>query len=903
MLGITSKKYKVSNSLPTPPNPAGPFLPKGTRQPLLWAALAYAAGTVLAEHLYRPPGMCMAAIVIFVAAASFWNRKKPRCAWVFILMALAVLPILLADFRSGRVEGSQFADGAEFVISGHVVAAGEVTPTSRGGLQQRVDVAAGGLIENEVSLEATSAFRVNVFDPTVNPAVDSSVDSKEEALANAGETDRRIKFPELHYGDRVRFPARLHLPHNYRNPGAFDYLAYLRSQGITATVSVRSDRVERLPGFTGNRWELLRTRVHRGIIATIHRLWPPEQAALIDAMVIGDDAFLNRETRADFQRSGTYHVLVVSGMNVSILAFVCFWVLRRLRAGEVPASILTVVMSVLYAIVTDVGAPVWRAVLMMAVYLGARLLYRERSMLNALGAAALALMLLDPSAVLGASFQLTFLCVLAIAAAGVPLLERTSAPYRTGLRHLDSLEYDPTLPPRVAQMRVELRMLRDRLRQLPGASVSARALMSCVGAALGAFDLVVISALMQVSLALPMAYYFHRATSFGIPANLLVVPFTEILMPAAVAAVALGSVAMGSVSRTLAWIPARITSLALAAITGTVRGLGGLRLADLRVATPQSWVILATAVCLAAAMLLARRRWHWTGLGLAGLLASALWIGWGPARPQVRAGVLEVTAIDVGEGDSNLIVTPEGKTLLIDAGGPTGGPHLSEFDVGENVVSSYLWARGFQRLDVVALTHAHSDHMGGMRSVLRNFHPKELWLSVIPPSEDLAKLLQDAREQGIAVHQHFAGDEFPWGGAQFRVLAPERDWRSFRPGNNDSLVLQITYGASAALLEGDAEASSEARMSAETPAAMLLKVAHHGSKTSATPGFLSAVHPRYAMISVGAGNPFGLPKREVLDRLEQARIQTHRTDMEGAVTFLLEGRDVHPWDTHSNGSL
>ena len=206
----------------------------------------------------------------------------------------------------------------------------------------------------------------------------------------------------------------------------------------------------------------------------------------MDAMVVGEDAFIARGTRVEFQRSGTYHLLVVSGMNASILAFVIFWTLRRLRANDVVASVLTVLLSMGYAFVTGVGPPIWRATLMMTLYLGARLLYRDRSMLNAIGAAALGLMAADPRVLLGASFQLTFLAVLIIAAIGVPLLERTSQPYYRGLRYLNSLTYDVTLAPRVAQLRLDLRMIAGRLelflgKRVPLAVIGGGCGQCCVG--------------------------------------------------------------------------------------------------------------------------------------------------------------------------------------------------------------------------------------------------------------------------------------------------------------------------------------------------------------------------------------------------------------------------------------
>lgn len=252
----------------------------------------------------------------------------------------------------------------------------------------------------------------------------------------------------------------------------------------------------------------------------------------MDVIVIGEESFVDRPERVDFQRSGTYHVLVVSGMNVSILAMFALWTLLRSGLNEIAASACAIVLILASATLTNIGPPVWRAALMFAVYLATRLLYRDRAMLNALGAAALALLIVDPEALFGASFQMTFLCVGLVAGAGVPLLERTIEPYRQGLCNLDALAYDRSLPPRVTQFRLDLGLLLNRIGTLLPGRVPRWIFLAGLRGLFGFAELIVISAVLQVGLALPMAYYFHRATSVAMPANLLVVPFLQLLMPA-----------------------------------------------------------------------------------------------------------------------------------------------------------------------------------------------------------------------------------------------------------------------------------------------------------------------------------------------------------------------------------
>ncbi|HET9180724.1 MAG TPA: ComEC/Rec2 family competence protein [Candidatus Angelobacter sp.] len=851
------------------------------RVPLALAAAAFAAGILLSAYVQRPAWLWGWAALLLVACAMIACMKAGA--------RLALTTVLLAFIAAGAF--SKFnapvphvtAPPEEFLyrhveIVGHVIKDGALLGD---GLRDRFDVESERISfsdDHGVSHEFRQpvSIRLTAYLP------DYSLSPQELAKFQA-------QLAHLVYGQRVDLDARLRAPRNFRNPGAFDYAGYLRGLGIGATGSVKADSIVSLAGRSGNRVGVLRSAVRRSILGQItgSGLWDRRDSALLAAMVIGHDSLLLRGVRDQFQETGVYHLLVVSGMNVGLLAFAVFWLARRLRAPDWLASLVTLGLAVFYAQIAGMGVPIERAVLMLALFLVARLVYRGRAPLNAAGFAALVVLIVSPQALFEAGFQLTFLAMLAIFGIGVPLLERTSEPCRRAVRHLNSTAYDLHLSPRLAQLRLDLRMIAERLSSFIGRTPARWLVVGTLSGSFAFFDITVVSSIIQAALVLPMRVYFHRAAIIGMPANILALPLAGVLLNAAAAAIALSYVSMP-----LARLAAFVASACLHWTLTSIGWLSHLHISQWRVAEPGTALWLLAAVSIGTALLAVRRRPAVIFAGLAALFIGTGIAAFAHATPSLQPHDLEITVIDVGQGDSILVVAPDGATMLIDAGGSLS-PAPTEFDFGEDVVSPYLWWRGLDRLDVVALTHAHADHIGGLARVIDNFHPRELWLGIDPETPALDHVLAVASADHVTVRRHTAGDALEWHGTEIRVLSPPPDYRpGARPKNDDSLALLISYQHTSALLAGDIEKKMESFVATESPRADVLKVAHHGSATSSTPEFLNAVQPRFAAISVGWQNSFHHPRPEVLARLQADHVRTYRTDMLGLTSFFLDGKNV-----------
>lgn len=572
--------------------------------------------------------------------------------------------------------------------------------------------------------------------------------------------------------------------------------------------------------------------------------------------------------------------------------------------------VATLAVLAFYVLVVEERPPILRAALMAAAVLCAMFFYRKPAVLNGLAVAAIAILCANPAAVFDPSFQLSIAAVAAIGVLGVPLAEGTTAPYRRALAHVSDETRDPLFSPGPGQLRMLLReQAADRLGwRLPErlAPHALAMLVVPVRWGLALWDLMMISFAIQVGLLPLLALYFHRVALAGPVANLPAVLLTGIIVP-------LGflCLAVGSVSLALAAPMAALLGWLVAALTSIVGWFAALPRLSYRVPGPPGWLVGACIIGFAALGACLWRRAHpasgarpprsgWLRLATAAsaLICGALLlcVATYPFAPRLARGDLETTVIDVGQGDAILVAFPDGRTLLVDGGGSalaalareTGQP---EFDVGEEVVAPYLWERGLKRLDAVALTHGHRDHLDGLHAVLNDFAVGELWLGREIASPSFRALEQEASAHHVPIIRRHRGDAFAWAGVQGIFLWPEEEPAAEKAVNNDSLVLRLEFGRVTYLLTGDIERPVERELLSRGDAlhADFLKVGHHGSKTSTTQGFLDAVAPRVAVISVGAENPYGHPNQSVLNEFRGSGTRLLRTDRDGASTISTDG--------------
>ncbi len=751
----------------------------------------------------------------------------------------------------------------------------------------------------------------------------------------------------LDYGTRIRVLANLMNAHGYRNPGAPNFDEMLEFRGYDASASVKSPLlIERL----GDEKPLMRTaRFYRLLyhlraraITAILRSFKQPTAGILAAALFGSRHFLSRDTGEAFREGGTFHLLVISGLHVALLAWAAMLLTQWLSRFRVLRYALVMALMWSYALMVGAQPSITRAVVMLNIVFVAQLIFRASVGANTLAATALILLAWQPRDLFNASFHLSFLTVLMIVAAAVPLMTR--------LKHVG--EWQPSAPtpypPRVPmfirwfaemifwneavfQQEMKLSPIHYRLEKARAArwlssSRTGRVTQWCLASITGTLA-VTIS--VQVGLLPLMIAHFHRVSLVAPLANvidsllmfaLMIAGGAYLFIYAFSAGLALNLAGIinalgwliGKAANPLAqWRGASLRVPDYSATTGRILYLLYFLLILLLIVALNQWNPLAKKEQVKSEGINIARRIMIYASALM-LVALLVLLAWHPFAHEYEAGHLSVTFLDVGQGDAIFISFPRGATMLLDSGGHLPMPQSGDADnaeemfvedrigIAEAAVAPFLWNRGIKRLDLIAVSHSDTDHSGGFVDLARSFGIGAALVGMIPAVDDQFKPLQQALKKAhvpLRVVKHGGGFELD--GVRVEALAPFPDETDApRYSNNQSLVLRLSYGNRTFLFTGDIERKVEAQLLAagENLRADVLKVAHHGSRTSSTEEFIRSVAPQYAIISVAAPSPFGHPHPEVMERLLHfnagAGARVLQTSTCGAITISTDGNDL-----------
>ena len=677
--------------------------------------------------------------------------------------------------------------------------------------------------------------------------------------------------PYLRYGDTIRLRGRLELP---RPIGDFDYAAWLAGQGIAAVMWAQETEAVSTGGGNGLRRALHRTR--GALAGALQRAMPAPQSGLGTALLLGIRTELPAGVKDDFRAAGMSHLLAISGLHIGIAMALTLGMAQAIAGRGHPATVAATLVVVWgYAILSGLEPPVTRAAIMGSLALASGLTGRGVRGLAALLLAAAAMVMVEPALLGSLSFQLSFTAMAGVIV-GLPVIAALTAAATAPLAASDAW------PARWAQYGLTL-----LIASVVISSTTTLATLPLVALHFGAIPLLSVPATILAMPAMPAALLGAAATAL---AGLVWAPLAAVVGALAWASLEWLIWVAGKMPPAL--LPAGWLTPALAAVW--YAGLGGLAL-------------LASDRRLRRAMAEWRQRPHWRPGGMAGVAAGAapavaiiaLLLA-GQCSGAGADGRLHLYVLDIGQGDAILVATPGGRQVLVD-GGPDAGDTLAALGP--------LLPPGDRTLDAVAATHLDSDHIGGLLGVLGRYKAgATLESAVVTPDSALYPQWRRATEAGqggraravriAAGHRIDLGD-----GVALEALYPPAE--GLPPGvrataNNGSLALRLTYGQVSFLLAGDIEADAERYlMRTGNIGSDVLKVGHHGSRSSTSAAFLEAVSPQSAAISAGRDNGYGHPHPEVMSRLEGAvgPERVFLTARDGTIEYISDG--VRLWvETH-----
>lgn len=744
---------------------------------------------------------------------------------------------------------------------------------------------------------------------------------------------------QLEYGTRIRALTNLRKSQGFRNPGATDFDEMLAYRGYDATGLIKSALlIERLGEGQRNRVLGVLYALRANAIAVILRSFTQPTAGILAAALFGNQHFLSQETAESFRIGGTFHLLVISGLHVAMIALVVAWLTTRLFKSRWLRCALMLALLWAYALMIGAQPAITRATVMLTFVLIGQLIFRAAPGANTLAASALVLLAWQPRDLFNPGFQLSFLTVAMIVLVTVPLLERIK---QLGEWQPSALTPYPPRAPRWLRWCAEvlhwneaefqdemhkapIRYRLEKARAAQWLSATQRKRIWQWGLRWTVTTLLA-TMIVQLGLLPMMIAQFHRVSFVSPLTNAIqgALMFALMIVGAAylLAYALIGSVAMKAacVVNGIGWLTAHAADWLL-----VWRKLN-FRVPDY--GANAAWMY-TSYFALVLVLLVALSAWnplqlHRRGAEIAqrlrrGIATAGLSIGgvalfglvivliWHPHAHEFERGRLSITFLDVGQGDAMVLAFPQGKLMLLDSGGRiptdlalTEGEEVfveDRLSIAEAAVSPYLWQRGIQRLDFISASHGHSDHVQGFEDIGKSFAIGAALTGVIPSDDQQFEAFRAAANYaGAPLSSMARGDYLDIDGVRVEVLTPFRDALSApQAANNQSLTLRVRFGQRVFLLTGDIEKEIEARLVAEAEDLKtdVLKVAHHGSRSSSTTGFLQRAQPTIAVISVAHPSPFDHPHAETMNGLQAIGTRILQTSRCGAITISTDGQDL-----------
>jgi competence protein ComEC len=813
-------------------------------RPLIYPLLALITGIVIGYYYPIPDYLLLSAIILILIFLLFTIRNRwPKASFFLIITFVIILGIF-------DIQIQQYSTHNDNSIN-HFIGKGKL----------RIE---GIVIDNPISRPDKIVLVVQC----IRIVEDNSYRPVSGNIRLTISDDFNFQ-----YGDFIRVSTYLKKISNFQNPGGFDYERYMNLQGIYATGFVYNNSdiiLLRQNTASGIRLKLETFRLYLKDIIYSNASTP--QREIIEAMTIGNQNAIPAQVRNNFNKTGTSHILSISGLHIGMVAAITFFfTLLILKSSEYlmlrlniikAASAAALLMVVFYSLIAGMGVTVIRSALMALVFLCALFLGRKKDNYNTLVLAALIILVIWPAALFDISFQLSFTAVLAIIHI-VPRFSKFSLPLLEGL---------PL-------------WCRKILRHI------YLSIIVCVAATLGTLPLIV--------------FYFNRVSAITIIANLILVP----LLGTVALAFSMAFILCAFFSPVIAGFFIKISSFFVQISVYFIDYLASLSWSSFSFTMPNIYEIFMFYLLIYISLHIIDLRNISSGIKkdflarhplflkiivlslIIFFLADAIYL----LNRDKISGDLRVTAIDVGQGSSILVRFPGGKTMLIDGGGFSD----SSFDMGKLVVAPFLYHERIDKIDIVVLSHPHPDHLQGLLYITDNFDVQEIWSTGLRLDDEIFRQWEKIISQK-KIKVKYLSAQFPAreiNGVKLNILWPLKPLKVdvsdqfYDMVNDESMVIKINYGQISFLLPADISAAVEKKLikSGQNLHSDVLFVPHHGSSRSSSSDFLRKVSCRSALISAGKNNPFRHPHPVILKRLTEANVNILRTDRDGAITVTTDG--------------